>query len=76
MSTPYWEYSPEWGWQLAVPIMMPYINGMTQVGTDYPGITVHNAAVYYENTDTRTKRFRSTEDAKAYALATYMLEEP
>lgn len=71
---PYWEASPDGGWELTVPILIETAQGMCQVGTNnicYPFI--YNATLCYED-GTKSKRFRSTEEAKAFALATYLLE--
>ena len=37
---------------------------------------VHNATVHYDDCRPSPKRFRSTEEAKDYAMSTYLLEEP
>ena len=72
MCEPYWEYSYPEGWQLVEPITMQYIAGLVQVGTRELGIWVRNATAHYAY-GPRTKRFRSTEEAKAYVLSTYLL---
>jgi hypothetical protein len=74
MYAPYWEYDDVYGWQLAVPKTMQYVNGLVQVGTDYPGVWVRNATIHYDDCSLSSKRFRSTEAAKAYALSTYLLQ--
>jgi hypothetical protein len=73
MYPPYWDHSSRWGWQLAEPILMQGIGGEVQVGTSYLGIWVRNATIHYDDCTPRSKRFRNTEEAKAYALSTYLL---
>lgn len=73
MYPPYWEYKSGYGWQLEVPILMPYVNGLVQVGTRSTGVWVRNATVHYDDYTPSSKRFRNTEEAKAYALSTYLL---
>lgn len=71
---PYWEPASEGGWELTVPVLIETPAGMCQVGSSticYPFI--YNATLVYED-GTKSKRFRSTEAAKAFALATYLLE--
>lgn len=71
---PYWEPAPSGGWELTVPMLIETPTGMCQVGSSsicYPFI--YNATLCYED-GSKSKRFRNTEEAKAFALATHLLE--
>lgn len=70
--TPRWEFY-EGVHNLIAPVLVEYTQGMVEVGTDETGIHIHNATVY-ANEERVAPRFRSTEEAKAFALATYLLE--
>jgi hypothetical protein len=73
MHTPRWERNSEYGWELSVPAVVQYAEGPVQVGITYLGVWVRNATVYYDDCTPSPKRFRNTEEAKAYALSTYLL---